>query len=92
MPKRQRPSSSSCPPAKRSTATRHSIADLFPLQEIFLRILSFLSANELAKVQGVSKYWQIMSLDPQVSRSEVDEPEMLILGASTVVVEEVISR
>ncbi|WVO23183.1 uncharacterized protein IAS62_004528 [Cryptococcus decagattii] len=66
MPKRQRPSSSSGPPAKRSTATRHSIADLFPLQEIFLRILSFLSANELAKVQGVSKYWQIMSLDPQL--------------------------
>ncbi|OWZ66709.1 hypothetical protein AYX15_02031 [Cryptococcus neoformans] len=66
MPKRQRPPSSTGSPAKRSAAARHSIADLFPFQEIFLRILSFLSANELAKVQGVCRYWQIMSLDPQL--------------------------
>lgn len=92
MPKRQRPPSSPGSPAKRSAATRHSIADLFPFQEIFLRILSFLSANELAKVQGVCRYWQVMSLDPQVSRSKIDGPDMLILAASAVVVEEVISR
>jgi hypothetical protein len=44
-----------------------TIADLFPYQEIFLRVLSFLSPTELVHVQGVSKYWAKMSLDPQVS-------------------------
>lgn len=46
---------------------RHDIADLFPYQELFLRVLSFLSPTELAMVQGVSKYWAKMALDPQVS-------------------------
>lgn len=36
-------------------------------QEIFLRVLSFLDASELAGVQGVNRYWQYMSLDQQVS-------------------------
>ena len=46
---------------------QHTISDLFPYQELFLRILSFLSPTDLALVQGVSKYWAKMSLDPQVS-------------------------
>ncbi|TYJ54695.1 hypothetical protein B9479_004634 [Cryptococcus floricola] len=54
------------PPAKRARHDHHGIADLFPFQELFLRILSFLSPSELAAVQGVSKYWQMMSLDPQL--------------------------
>lgn len=51
----------------RDEQTRMSIADLFPYQEIFLRVLSFLSPTELVHVQGVNKYWAKMSLDPQVS-------------------------
>ncbi|WWC92961.1 uncharacterized protein L201_007924 [Kwoniella dendrophila CBS 6074] len=42
------------------------ISDLFPFQEIFLRILSFLPPNDLAKVQGVNRYWSKMSVDPQL--------------------------
>nr|XP_018260409.1 uncharacterized protein I303_07328 [Kwoniella dejecticola CBS 10117]OBR82567.1 hypothetical protein I303_07328 [Kwoniella dejecticola CBS 10117] len=45
---------------------KRSVADLFPFQEIFLRILSFLSPNELASIQSVDKYWAKMSLDPQL--------------------------
>jgi hypothetical protein len=63
-----------------------SIASIFVYEEIFLRILSFLSPTDLALVQGVNKYWARMSLDPQVSRHctpEVDvshaERDFLIL-------------
>ncbi|WRT69543.1 uncharacterized protein IL334_006530 [Kwoniella shivajii] len=45
---------------------KKTISDLFPLQEIFLRILSFLPPNDLAKIQGVNKYWGRMSVDPQL--------------------------
>lgn len=45
----------------------HTISDLFPYQELFLRVLSFLPPTDLALAQGVSKYWALMSLDPQVS-------------------------
>lgn len=44
-----------------------TFAGLTEHQEIFLRILSFLSPNELAQVQGVNRYWAHMTLDPQVS-------------------------
>ncbi|WVQ75104.1 hypothetical protein IAR50_004713 [Cryptococcus sp. DSM 104548] len=63
---RDKPQPPSPPPAKRARLEHHSIADLFPFQELFLRILSFLSPGELVAVQGVSKYWQTMSLDPQL--------------------------
>jgi hypothetical protein len=57
------------PTPETSTSTPpKTISDLFPLQEIFLRILSFLSPSDLAVVQGVDRYWARMSLDPQVSR------------------------
>ncbi|KAL7424921.1 hypothetical protein Q5752_000608 [Cryptotrichosporon argae] len=45
-----------------------SIADLFPLQELFLRVLGFLAPEDLARAQGVSRYWQGMALDPQPRR------------------------
>jgi hypothetical protein len=41
---------------------------IFGYEEIFLRIMSFLSPTDLALVQGVNKYWARMSLDPQVSQ------------------------
>lgn len=47
----------------------HSIGDIFTYQELFIRILSFLSPTELARVQSVNKYWSRMSVDPQVSSS-----------------------
>ena len=43
------------------------LGDLFTYQEIFLRVLSFLSPGDLAKGQGVNRYWARMTLDPQVS-------------------------
>ena len=49
------------------TVRRHTISDLFPYQEIFLRVLSYLSPQELAGVQGVNRYFARMSLDQQVS-------------------------
>lgn len=42
------------------------VLDILQSQEIFLNVLSFLNAKELAKVEGVSKYWQQMSLDRQL--------------------------
>ncbi|WVR08203.1 hypothetical protein IAU60_005250 [Kwoniella sp. DSM 27419] len=52
-------------PSLRPSTTHHGrVADLFPFQEIFLRILSFLDPAELAIVQRVNKYWARMSLDP----------------------------
>ncbi|WVF68594.1 hypothetical protein IAT40_003363 [Kwoniella sp. CBS 6097] len=45
---------------------KKDVSDLFPFQEIFLRILSFLSPSELAQIQRVSKYWARMSVDPQL--------------------------
>lgn len=41
-------------------------------QEIFLRVLGFLSASDLASAQGVNRYWQHMSLDPQVSHRSLE--------------------
>ncbi|WVW86762.1 hypothetical protein I302_108816 [Kwoniella bestiolae CBS 10118] len=49
-----------------TSSSRRSISDLFPFQEIFLRILSFLPPNDLAKVQRVDRYWSKMSVDPQL--------------------------
>lgn len=46
--------------------TPHPIGDIFDYQELFLRILSFLSPTELASIQGVNRYWSRMSTDPQV--------------------------
>ncbi|WWD20152.1 hypothetical protein CI109_104628 [Kwoniella shandongensis] len=77
MPKRPRSSSPSPSSASSSHIPSHHvkvestrggkvIADLFPFQEIFLRILSFLPPTDLAKVQRVDKYWARMSVDPQL--------------------------
>ncbi|WWC95525.1 hypothetical protein V866_002390 [Kwoniella sp. B9012] len=52
--------------ASGESSTKRSIADLFPFQEIFLRILSFLPPNDLAMVQRVNRYWGKMSVDPQL--------------------------
>jgi hypothetical protein len=43
------------------------MADIADNQEVFLRVLAFLDARDLVSVQGVSRYWAMMSLDPQVS-------------------------
>lgn len=43
------------------------MSPIFGYQEIFLRIMSYLTPTELATVQGVNKQWAKMSLDPQVS-------------------------
>lgn len=45
------------------------LSKLITHQEVFLRILGFLNAADLASVQGVSRYWQSMSLDQQVGLS-----------------------
>ncbi|GFZ50070.1 hypothetical protein JCM24511_07823 [Saitozyma sp. JCM 24511] len=42
------------------------MADIADNQEVFLRVLAFLDARDLVSVQGVSKYWARMSLDPQL--------------------------
>lgn len=47
----------------------HPIGDIFGYQELFLRILSFLSPTELALIQGVNHYWSRMSTDQQVSKA-----------------------
>jgi hypothetical protein len=79
--KRQRSTSPAPSPSIRSKPTHpdkgkakashqeplHTISDLFPYQEIFIRILSFLTPTDLAAIQNVNKYWAHMSLDPQVS-------------------------
>ncbi|WVO13807.1 hypothetical protein L204_101430 [Cryptococcus depauperatus] len=59
-------SPSSSFPNKRKKRYGHTVADLFPFQEIFLRILSFLEPEDLARAQRVSKYWERMVLDPQL--------------------------
>jgi len=48
-----------------------SVRSVFAYDEIFLRIMSFLSPTDLAVVQGVSKHWARISLDPQVSLLEL---------------------
>ncbi|WVQ79342.1 hypothetical protein IAT38_001439 [Cryptococcus sp. DSM 104549] len=69
MPKHQRSLSPPPPTAKRRYPAQHTIRDLFPYEEIFLRILSFLRPSELAAVQGVNRHWARMSLDPQLWKS-----------------------
>lgn len=44
-----------------------TLSQLVGHQEIFLRILGYLPATDLANVQAVNSYWARMSLDPQVS-------------------------
>ena len=48
--------------------SQRALRDLFGYQEIFLRILSFLSPTDLASVQSVNRHWSRMTLDPQVSQ------------------------
>jgi hypothetical protein len=45
------------------------INDIVSSHEIFLNVLSFLDAEELTKVEGVSRYWRSMALDSHVSRA-----------------------
>ena len=51
---------------------KSSLSDIFGYQELFLRILSFLSPTELATIQGVDRYWSRMALDQQVSSFVVE--------------------
>ncbi|WVQ96134.1 hypothetical protein IAU59_003236 [Kwoniella sp. CBS 9459] len=51
---------------KLAPGRKKGVSDLFPFQEIFLRILSFLTPSELAQAQRVSQYWARMSVDPQL--------------------------
>ncbi|KAK8849527.1 hypothetical protein IAR55_004861 [Kwoniella newhampshirensis] len=96
MPKRQRSLSPIPKPQSTGqdgdTAAREGgkvIADLFPFQEIFLRILSFLPPTDLAMVQRVNRYWAKMSVDPQLwkrlylSRYPHPHHSRLIYTAST---------
>lgn len=56
------------PPAETGPSRpKRTMADIADNQEVFLRVLAFLDARDLVSVQGVSKYWARMSLDPQVS-------------------------
>jgi hypothetical protein len=48
------------------TGQKLDLSTLITHQEVFLRILGFMNAAELAGVQGVNRYWQTMSLDQQV--------------------------
>ena len=40
---------------------------MFAYQELFLRILSYLSPTDLVSIQPVSRYWSRMAVDQQVS-------------------------
>lgn len=42
------------------------LSRLFALDELFLRVLSFLDAGDLARAQRVSRHWERMCLDPQL--------------------------
>jgi hypothetical protein len=66
--KRHRTSGESSEPTHINMAPA-SVRSVFAYDEIFLRIMSFLSPTDLAVVQGVSKHWARISLDPQVSLS-----------------------
>lgn len=57
------------PTAKGTPSGKLDLGSLITHQEVFLRVLSFLNAGELARVQGVARYWQAMSLDQQVRLS-----------------------
>lgn len=46
--------------------SRRELKALFALDELFLRVLSFLPARDLARAQGVSRHWERMALDPQL--------------------------
>ncbi|EIW71674.1 hypothetical protein M231_07324 [Tremella mesenterica] len=48
------------------TPPKHTLADLFHFQEIFLRVLSFLPVSDLARIQAVNSHFAKMSLDPQL--------------------------
>jgi hypothetical protein len=64
--KRRRTSGTSREPSPVNIAPA-SVRSVFAYDEIFLRIMSFLSPTDLAVAQGVSKQWARISLDPQVS-------------------------
>ncbi|GMK53470.1 hypothetical protein CspeluHIS016_0100560 [Cutaneotrichosporon spelunceum] len=67
MPKR--PRSPDAHPAKRSRRSGQSgagLAPLFELDELFLRVLGHLEPTDLARVQGVSRRWAAIALDPQL--------------------------
>ena len=49
------------------------LGGIFGYQELFLRILGFLSPTELATIQGVDRYWSRMALDQQVSSFDRDD-------------------
>jgi len=66
--KRRRTSGEGSKPTQFNIAPA-SVRSVFAYDEIFLRIMSFLSPTDLAVVQGVSKHWARLSLDPQVSLS-----------------------
>ena len=54
-------------PSRSDAAPPAPLSSVFGYQEIFLRIMSYLSPTDLAIVQGVNRQWAKMSLDPQVS-------------------------
>jgi hypothetical protein len=57
------------------------LANLFRYEELFLRVLSFLSPTDLASVQSVNRYWSRMTLDPQVSEvawSRSSRPQLIL--------------
>lgn len=44
------------------------LVGLFELDELFLRVLGFLDAEDLANVQRVNKHWARLAVDPQLWR------------------------
>lgn len=73
MPKRHRPPSPSPSrlgkrphPDQSSLPTQLGLRPLFDLDELFLRVLSFLSPSDLARAQAVSRRWSVIAVDPQL--------------------------
>lgn len=60
---------SSQPPMKRRRSASqdlHGLRRLFELDELFLRVLGYLDAEDLANAQRVNKHWARLAVDPQL--------------------------
>lgn len=51
---------------RRSASELRGLSQLFELDELFLRVLGYLDAEDLASAQRVSKHWARLAVDPQL--------------------------
>lgn len=49
-----------------SVSELRGLSRLFELDELFLRVLGYLDAEDLANAQRVSKHWARLAVDPQL--------------------------